>query len=606
MYRSRHFGMLLAATIAIAPAQMAFAAPQEAAPQKPAASAPAGKVKLTYKAQAGQFKRSKSNVSIVVDLPGGQKGNLEAKETGKTTYTAVDASGNITTESKTEASESTFNGQKSGQDADKDTTTAIYKSDGTLVSYKSTGEDDPAHLGVRLFVATTPIFSDKEVGIGDKWNREYKSDSSLNTKNAKADFEVLGFETLGSIECVKIKYTYTESGDAPNIVCNTTVWVEKNSGDTVKQESKIEGIPFGPGAGSGTVTEERIEGGPLPGSKGTGASADVKKDKTIDETIKEFEKIPGVVTLYRKTEPGKQTIYAELREDQLNKLMMLEMTASSGNSESVVAGDPLYDMVFKFERTPDERIFLTVPNFNHRIDSKKPLAKSLKRSYSDSPLQAFKIEAKQADRKSILIDVSDLFRGDLSGINATMGGFGGGFSADREKTFVKTVKNFPDNLFVQTHYTFSKGLRSPFDLYNVGVTGDARASVVLVNYNLFPLPVDENGLPNNGYVPRLADPRVGYFESVFQNYDVDGKADPLTRYILRWDLRKKDPSAALSEPVKPIVFWLDNAIPLEYRQATKEGILMWNKAFEKVGFKNAVQVQQMPDNARLRSCGYAL
>ena len=71
----------------------------------------------------------------------------------------------------------------------------------------------------------------------------------------------------------------------------------------------------------------------------------------------------------------------------------------------------------------------------------------------------------------------------------------------------------------------------------------------------------------------------------------------MVRYVFRWDLRKADPNAALSPPKEPIVFWIDNAVPLEYRPAVREGLLMWNKAFERIGIKDAIVVKQMPDDA---------
>nr|GFD59761.1 hypothetical protein [Tanacetum cinerariifolium] len=77
----------------------------------------------------------------------------------------------------------------------------------------------------------------------------------------------------------------------------------------------------------------------------------------------------------------------------------------------------------------------------------------------------------------------------------------------------------------------------------------------------------------------------------------DDRRDAFVRYINRWHLEKQDPNAAISPPKKPIVFWIDNAVPFEYRDAIKEGVLMWNKAFLKAGFKDAIEVRQMPDNA---------
>src|SRR5206468_3578493 len=119
---------------------------------------------------------------------------------------------------------------------------------------------------------------------------------------------------------------------------------------------------------------------------------------------------------------------------------------------------------------------------------------------------------------------------------------------------------------------------------------DPRSLPLRVSYTIFPL-VD------HGFKPRPFDARVGYFETNFQSFDDDAKDDTTVRYIYRWNLEKADPTAKLSPPKKPIVFWIDNAIPVEYRDAVREGLLTWNSAFEKIGIKDAIVVKQMPDNA---------
>ncbi len=97
--------------------------------------------------------------------------------------------------------------------------------------------------------------------------------------------------------------------------------------------------------------------------------------------------------------------------------------------------------------------------------------------------------------------------------------------------------------------------------------------------------------------PRIADDRVGYFMTMYEDYSTLDKETPYVRYINRWNLKKKDPSAALSEPVKPIVYWVENTVPPEYRADVAKGIEWWNKAFEKIGYKNAIVAKQMPDTA---------
>src|SRR5262249_45695441 len=88
-----------------------------------------------------------------------------------------------------------------------------------------------------------------------------------------------------------------------------------------------------------------------------------------------------------------------------------------------------------------------------------------------------------------------------------------------------------------------------------------------------------------------------FFYTDLQDFSDVSQLDLTTRYIARWNVEKADPKAAMSPPKKPITFWLDNAIPTEYRDSVRDGVLMWNKAFEKIGIKDAIVVKQMPDTA---------
>ena len=104
-------------------------------------------------------------------------------------------------------------------------------------------------------------------------------------------------------------------------------------------------------------------------------------------------------------------------------------------------------------------------------------------------------------------------------------------------------------------------------------------------------------LPEEPMATRPADPRVGYFTTALLDFSDDLARTPRQRYVNRWRLEKKDPAAELSEPVKPITFWIDRTIPLKYRDAVPAGILEWNKAFERIGFKDAIGVKEQPDDA---------
>ena len=125
---------------------------------------------------------------------------------------------------------------------------------------------------------------------------------------------------------------------------------------------------------------------------------------------------------------------------------------------------------------------------------------------------------------------------------------------------------------------------------SIDTVPDSRGVTLYVHYSI-------SRLPETGYQPRLADDRVGHFLTVIKDFSKTGGDDQFVRYINRWDLRKAEPSAAVSPPVTPIVFWIEKTVPFKYRGAVREGILEWNKAFERAGFANAIEVRQQPDDA---------
>lgn len=566
---------------------------------------PAGqnKVLLTVKADPGQVAKYQLDLEVSVEA-GGQKFAMNVKQVEATTIKEV-KDGLIVRVQTTESQEVTMNGEKMDSPSEENKpSTVTVRPDGSLAAYESEGEEADADLNVRTMSATSVIFSKDPVGVGDKWSYEYKDDDKLGTKAGKASFELQGFEKAKGVDCAKIAMTFEESSGSPRFASVATVWIEIASGDAVRSEIALTNFPLGEAGGASANakgTLERISGGPLKANQGAATPAEPKKEKDIDETVKDYDKLAGLFTLYRKREGSKDTVYLEILESQLDKLFLLQATAATGNSQQIVAGNPINDLVLKFSKI-DDRIFLVRPNLGFRADPKSPTGVALDRSFADSYLEAYKIEAKQENRKSLLINVSDLFKGDIAQINAALSGGGnplaalfgggGGFSQDRDKTFIVQMKAFPENLFVQTSYAFNKGGGGGglMDLFGPSVMADPRNFVFKVNYNV-------SMLPEDGYIPRRFDGRVGYFTADYRSFDDPTKFDNTVRNILRWRLEKKDPSAAMSEPKKPIVFWLDNAIPLEYRDAVKEGILLWNRAFEKIGYKNAVVVNQMPADA---------
>ena len=311
----------------------------------------------------------------------------------------------------------------------------------------------------------------------------------------------------------------------------------------------------------------------------------VKKDslKAFDKVTKDTKIQSGLFTLYRDKEKNK--IYLEVQPTQFKKNYLATATLESGIGEAgIYSGMPLQDFLFYFERVGDNLHFV-VRNVNFRTQEGDPQARSLARSFSDSVLYKVKIKSIHPQRKSVLIDLGDLLLTDLAGLSSSLG-----VPGSKDSSYFGTAKVFPQNIEVQSVLNFSgtgsSKLRSP----KFRTLPDKRGFTLKLHYSL-------SQLPDNNYRPRLADERVGYFITAYQDLSTKNPSDPFVRYVNRWNLEKKYPNASISEPKKPIVYWIDNATPYEYRDAIKEGVLMWNRAFEAAGFKNAIQVKQMPDSA---------
>jgi len=319
----------------------------------------------------------------------------------------------------------------------------------------------------------------------------------------------------------------------------------------------------------------------------TESSEEGDDEESFDDLIEGTEKLEGVFTLYRDAEEGK--LYLEIQPDQLSRNYLLAVSLSRGIGESfLIGGLPLHDLLFQFRKQGD-RVHFVVPNIRFRTRPGDPVQRSLDESFSDSVLAAFDVLAEHPDRKSLLIDLKPLVLGslDLTGISSILPFFlGGGYAPNSEISYINEVKAFPENIEIETIVGFFAAEGS----WLVQSLADDRAFNLGIHYSIA-------ALPDNDYRPREADERIGYFLTAYRNFADEENSDPFTRYIYRWNLEKLNPDAALSPPKEPIVFWIENTVPIEYREAIAEGVLMWNEAFEQAGFIDAVEVRQMPDDA---------
>jgi hypothetical protein len=227
-----------------------------------------------------------------------------------------------------------------------------------------------------------------------------------------------------------------------------------------------------------------------------------------------------------------------------------------------------------------------------------PEARAVAAAFSPSLLASTAIASQpHPDRKTVLIDASALFMGDMLGIGAQLQRtYRQGYGLDPRNSAITAVRAQPDLLVVQVQSHFATASLSegqpgaPISPSVPTTLPDARSLFVQLHYSL-------SRLPEKPMVPRRADARIGHFLTSVDDYGNDLARTPRLRHIHRWRLEKQDPAAALSPPVKPITYWIDRSVPERYRVPITAGILEWNKAFEPLGFKEAIVVKVQPDDA---------
>ena len=314
------------------------------------------------------------------------------------------------------------------------------------------------------------------------------------------------------------------------------------------------------------------------------------KTKSIKDLTKSSNKIEGLFTIYQDSINGKLKMVVS--ENQLEKEFIYFSQIADGVTDAGrYRGSYQNETVFYLKRYFDKIEFIS-PNTNFYFDPNSPLSKSKNANISDAIFYSTKILAEDKKSKHYLIDVDKMFvsetltriknprRPGSSSTRFSLGNF------DREKSKVKEIKNYPENTNLKTEYVY----------YNPSYTSrgsdavtDARNVSIQVFHSLIEMP-DDN------FEIRYADPRTGFFTTETN----DMTSTMTTNYrdmINKWRLVKKNPDLELSQPVKPITWWIENSTPIEWRETIKNAVLQWNIAFEKAGFIDAIEVKVQPDDA---------
>lgn len=298
----------------------------------------------------------------------------------------------------------------------------------------------------------------------------------------------------------------------------------------------------------------------------------------FEQLIEKKKKVEGMWTIYHND----QQMLVELSNDALRKEYIILPSIARGISQGLVLGGMSWgfgdDVIWSFKKT-DEKLFILQRNVRFRAKANSPEAAAVELAYSDSILYSLPILTKTPSGGS-LVDMTQVFMNDDLQIGSEIGP---GFRFAQDRSTLAGVKAFSDNVELQLNAVYSGSMP-------IETVPNSKGVQVLIHYSVSVLPP----VGSNGYKPREADDRVGYFVTAIKDFSVQDDPDHFVRYINRWNLQKLDPSIDVSPPKEPIRFYIENTVPVFLRPTVEAGILEWNKAFEKLGFAGAIKVDQQP------------
>lgn len=244
--------------------------------------------------------------------------------------------------------------------------------------------------------------------------------------------------------------------------------------------------------------------------------------------------------------------------------------------------------LIRFSRV-DDKIAIAWPNTYFIAPPGSPAATAVSQTFAPSLVDVAPIASIDDATGNIVFDASP-FLGDIMDVATALKNSlniqspENAYRLDPLRTYFGPTKAFPDNVLIEADQTFAS--ESPNVVDNVP---DPRSLQIKVDYNIASAP------DNSDYMPRLADDRVGYFDNTHLDFGNDNARSRDVRYIIRWNVQPSDPSKPMSPSKHPLVFYLSNSIPVEYRPAVHDALLTWNKAFARVGVSDAVIVKDQPD-----------
>ncbi len=311
--------------------------------------------------------------------------------------------------------------------------------------------------------------------------------------------------------------------------------------------------------------------------------------------------MPGLFRLWRRDDK----VWLEIAPDQFDHPYFFSTNLDQGLGEKrFLAGSMSSSLSRGFGgpaiivlRKVGGHVQLLARNYRYKAQPGTPEARAVADAFSDSLLAtAAVVSQPHPERKSVLIEANALFMTDLTGSASRLEQtYKQSYAFDARNSSFRDVRSTADfvTLNVSAHYALARVTTPPPGqpvTEPPSTIPDIRSLFLGFHYSIAKL-------PDAPMRPRVADARIGYFGTDIWDFTTDDRRIPIVHYVNRWRLAKKDPAAALSEPVRPIVYWIDRTVPDKYRAAIRDGVLEWNKAFERIGFKDAIRVELQPENA---------
>jgi hypothetical protein len=338
-------------------------------------------------------------------------------------------------------------------------------------------------------------------------------------------------------------------------------------------------------------------GGAAQGQGGQGAQAPRASYKKFEDVTKDATFRPGFFDTYEKD--GR--VYLAVPKERLGEKFLLTYEIAQGMGSRNVIGGTMLNIfeasTVSIERRGD-KVFLLEHPIRYTAEPGSPTEKAVELTFASSVLDAAKIESFRGD-SAALFDMTDWMLSDLSDIGARMRsafaprpGTPGRATLDKNRSYIESVKGFPENLNVRAKLTFAPG--EPIFIQSVT---DSRFVPVSIFYSFAKLPA-------NPMTPRVADDRLGYYMTVHKDFSSTGDSF-FKRYVHKWRLEQGEKVGDLYKPKKPIIYYIDRTVPEEYRPYVMAGVNAWNRAFEAAGFKDAIRAEILPDSADAEDIRYA-